>query len=129
VIDGSYNTNDCILNYKGGLIPNMTWSGTAPFNQLYVATTTSVWAGMAFNATRAMDTKAHQCTTYFSAYFTSPPNAATNVPTFTRVYQGRQMFVYWGPTNMQASPIKTKYDAGDMITCTADAFPAATYLW
>jgi hypothetical protein len=130
VIDGAYTTNDCTLVYNGGIIPNMTWSGIAPFNPAYVSTPTSVWAGMAFNATRAMDTAAHQCTTYFTGYFLPvPANTATNVPTFTSTFQGPQMFIQWGPTAMAASPIRTRYDAGENLTCTADAFPQATFIW
>jgi len=130
VLDLSYQTNDCTLNYKGGLIPNLTWSGIGPFTQLQVATPTTAWAGMAFNVTRAMDTRAHQCTVHFTGYFLPvDANTADNVPSYTRTHQSRQMFVYWGPTNVTSSPMKIKYDAGDVLTCTADAFPLPTFVW
>jgi hypothetical protein len=130
VIDGSYQTNDCVLPYKGGLIPNMTWSGPMPFGQLYLSSNTTVWAGMQFNVTRDMDTRVHQMLMHFTGYFL-PVDAdrADNVPAETLLYQARQMFVYWGPTGMQANPIKTKYEVGDVLTCTADAFPPATFFW
>jgi len=113
VLDQSYQTNDCVLSYKGGLVPNMTWSGPLPFGQLYISGTSSVWAGMQFNVTRDMDTRAHTCTTFFTGYFLPVDgNRADNVPSYSHIFQSRQMFVYWGPTSMQATPIKTKYRWG-----------------
>lgn len=130
VLDQSYQVNDCVLNYRGPYHPNMAWSGPSPFVQASVSTNQSVWNGMQYNVTRDMDTRAHQCTTSFTGYFLPvDSNRADNVPTYIQVYQARQMFVQWGPTAVAASPIKPKYDAGDVLTCTADAFPLATFLW
>jgi len=130
VLDLAYHTNDCILNYRGGIIPNKTWSGIGPFNQLQVSTTENVWAGMALNVTRAMDTRAHQCTTFFTGHFLPvDADSAENVPTFTRVFQSKQMFVYWGPQNHDVNPKKDTYEAGDVLTCTSDAFPDPLYQW
>ena len=33
------------------------------------------------------------------------------------------------PTNTRAEPLKDVYAVGDVITCTADANPAPSYLW
>lgn len=130
VLDLSYQVNDCVLQYQGPMVPNMTWSGLGPFQQASTATNHSVWNGMQFNVTRAMDTRAHQCTTFFTGYFLPvDANYADNVPDYVQVYQSRQMFVYWGPTALSAGPLKPQYEAGDTLTCTADAFPQATYLW
>lgn len=130
VLDLSYQTNDCILDYHGPIIPNMTWSGLGPFTQASVATDHSVWNGMQYEVTREMDTRAHQSTVFFTGYFLPvSANFADNVPDYVQVHQGPQMFVYWGPTALAASPIKVVYEAGDELTCTADAFPAATFLW
>lgn len=130
VLDQTYHTNDCILNFKGPIVPNMTWSGLGPFDQASTATDRIVWNGMQFNVTREMDTRAHQCTTFFTGYFLPvDANFADNVPDYVQVHQAQQMFVYWGPTALQASPIKILYEAGDVLTCTADAFPPATFLW
>lgn len=130
VLDKSYQTNDCLLDYQGGLIPNISWSGISPFDQAYVATTHNVWSGMQFNVTRNMDTRAHVAQTYFTNYFLPvDANTASNVPTYTKTHQGNQMFVYWGPVDIAATPIKEHYEPGDFITCTADAFPNATFNW
>jgi hypothetical protein len=130
VLEGQYISNDCTLRYQGGLIPNMTWTGVGPFAQAYVATEHSVWAGMALNATRDMDTRAHQMAQFMTGYFLPVDgDTASNVPPDNRVHQGSQMFVLWGPTNMNAGPIKPVYEAGEILTCVADAFPLPTYLW
>jgi len=127
VLEGAYTTNDCLLEYQGGIIPNMTWSGIGPFNQVEVATAYSVWAGMAFNSTRAMDTRAHQCTIFFTGHFLPVDgNRADNVPTWSRVHQSRQMFIYWGPQGTTITPIKATYEPGEILTCTTDAFPPAS---
>jgi len=52
-----------------------------------------------------------------------------NIPDYSYVYQTRQMFVYWGPMNMDATGQKQFYQAGDVLTCTGDAWPAATFFW
>jgi len=130
VLDKSYQTNDCLLDYRGNIIPNISWSGISPFDQAYVSTDHNVWSGMQFNTTRNMNARAHQALTYFTNYFLPvPANTADNVPTYQKGHQGRQMFVYWGPTDIKATPIKVQYEPGDEITCTADAFPNATYNW
>jgi len=130
VLDGAYHTNDCGLNYKGPIVPNMTWSGIGPFTQATVATDHNIWNGMQFNVTREMDTRAHQSTTFFTGYFLPVDgNFASNVPTYVQVHQSHQMFVYWGPTALAATPIKHQYEAGDILTCTCDAFPTASFLW
>jgi hypothetical protein len=130
VLDGSYQTNDCVLSYKGGLVPNMTWSGPMPFGQLYLTSPTTAWAGMQFDVNRNMDTRAHVMTTSFTGYFLpTDANTADNVPVYSQTFQARQMFVYWGPMSLAAAPLKQKYEVGDVLTCTCDAFPPATFFW
>ena len=130
VLDKSYQSHDCVLDYRGVIIPNITWAGPGPFNQAYVSTDNSVWCGMHFNVSRTMDSEAHQAITYFTDDFLPvDANTADNIPTYTRVYQGRQMFVYWGPTNTRAGPIKPQYEPGDILTCVTDSFPDSTYNW
>jgi hypothetical protein len=68
--------------------------------------------------------------THFSNYFwPTDRDTADNVPDYTYLHQTRQMFVYWGPMNMSASPLKENYEAGDTLTCVADAWPPATFMW
>lgn len=130
VLENSYNTNDCTLDYRGGLIPNISWSGIGPFNSLYVTTESSVWGGMAFNASRNMDNRFHSANIYFTDYFLPvDPNTANNIPEYQKGYDGRLMLVRWGPSVPEATPIKPTYDVGDFIKCTADANPAANYTW
>jgi len=130
VLDGSYQVNDCGIRYRGGLIPNMTWSGIGPFGSLYGANEDLVWCGMHFNVTRDMEARAHQLYVEFTGYFLPVTNdEAANIPDYTDVFQSRQMFVYWGPMNMDATPQKTFYEPGDTLTCSADAWPPATFMW
>jgi len=130
VLEHQYHTNECTLRYQGGIIPNITWSGIGPFTQAYVATPTQVWAGMQYTATRNMDTRSHLSDTFFSGYFLPvDEDAADNVPSYTFTHRERQMFVYWGPTGMQVLPAKDYYEVGDVLVCTADAFPPAQFTW
>jgi len=130
VLEGQYHTNECTMRYQGGVIPNITWSGIDPFQQAYVATPTQVWAGMQYNVTRNMDTKSHLSDTFFSAYFLPVgPDEADNVPTYTFTHRERQMFVYWGPTNLTVHPVKAYYEVGDIIVCTADGYPPPDFSW
>jgi len=130
VLDGSYQVNDCGIIYTGGLIPNMTWTGVGPFAQAYGSTSSLVWSGMHFNVTRDMEARAHQCETSFTGYFLPvDEDTANNIPSYYFVHQTRQMFVYWGPMDMDATGQKPYYEAGDTLTCTGDAWPPATFFW
>jgi len=130
VLEDSYQTNDCQLEYQGTIVPNMTWTGPGIYSQRYIATSTHIWAGMQFNATRNMNGVAHQCVTEFTDYFRPVPgNTADNVPDYRRTDQSKQMFIQYGPKNLVIVPVKTRYDIGDILTCTADAQPEPTYFW
>jgi hypothetical protein len=130
VLEDSYQTNDCQLEYQGNIIPNMTWTGAGTYSQRYIATPTHIWAGMQFNATREMNGLAFQCVTEFTDYFLPVPgNTADNVPDYRRTDQSKQMFVQWGPKNIVIVPVKQRYDIGDILTCTADGNPEPTFFW
>jgi len=130
VHEGDYNTNDCILEYQGTIVPNMTWSGQVPFDHAYVASDSNIWAGMKFFADRDHDELFHTATTYFSSYFLPVDgNTASNVPVYQKIHEGTTMTVYWGPKNLAASPIKDYYEVGNVLTCTADAKPLSTFTW
>jgi len=130
VLEDSYHTNDCQLEYQGAIIPNMTWTGAGTYSQRYIATNTHIWAGMQFNATRQMNSLAFQCVTEFTDYFLPVPgNTAENVPDYRRTDQSRQIFVQWGPKNLVVVPVKQRYDIGDVLTCSADGNPEPSYFW
>jgi len=130
VLEGTYQTNDCQLEYQGNIIPNMTWEGVGSFSQRYIATPTHVWVGMQFNASREMSGLSFQATTEFTDYFLPVPgNTAGNVPDFKRMDQSKQIFVQWGPRDLEISPVKQRYDIGDVVTCTADGNPDPTFFW
>jgi hypothetical protein len=130
VLRDSYQTNDCLLGYRGPIEPVMSWSGPGPFEQRQVTTVDTIWTGMQYYVNLDMDTRNHQCTTYFEYNFgPQPPNQATNVPTHTQVHASRQHYVYWGPRNHTQTPVQTTYQVGDILTCSADAWPPSSYLW
>lgn len=130
VIEGQYVSNECVFLYKGGLIPNMTWTGVLPFTDGYVATADSIWSGMHLNATREMNARAYLLRLSFTGYFLPvDADTADNIPTIEGYYASPQMFVYWGPTQHEIAPVKTSYVVGETLTCSADALPPATYLW
>jgi hypothetical protein len=130
VIRDSYQTNDCLLDYRGPIEPVMSWSGPGPFEQRQVATVDTIWSGMQYYVNLDMDTRNHQCTTFFEYNFgPQPPDQATNVPTYTQVHASRQHYVYWGPRNHTQTPVQQTYQVGDVLTCYADAWPPSSYLW
>jgi hypothetical protein len=67
--------------------------------------------------------------TNFTSVGQLPAGVASNVPTFSYLYRAPQIFVFWGPKNLYATPIKPEYMVGDVITCVADAFPPPSYQW
>jgi len=130
VLDGSYQSNDCIIRFKGPVAPNMTYTGPGPFEQLNVANNEIVWAGMHYNVMRDMDTRAHQCHLSFTGHFLPVDgDTADNIPDHTTIYQSKQMFVYWGPQSLNIPNQKPYYLQGDTLTCECDAWPPATFLW
>ena len=46
VLEFDYVSNDCLIDYKGNLVPKMLWYGPEPFDQQQVTTTPQVWNGM-----------------------------------------------------------------------------------
>jgi hypothetical protein len=131
VLEDSYQTHDCQLEYQGTLIPNMTWSGPGGvLSQRYIATPTHVWAGVQFNTTRSMDGQAFQCVVEFTDYFLPMPgNTADNVPAYRRIIPLPPMLVRWGPKNLIVIPSLSRYDIGDILTCSADGNPAPSFFW
>lgn len=129
VIEGQNYTSACSIYYRGGIPPKMLWTGPDPFLQTSVPTPTQVFSGIAFTVDRGMDTRAYRCNTNFTENLNAPPGVAGNAPSYEHIYQAGQLFVYWGPKNLYAVPIKPVYEVGDMITCYADAFPPPFYQW
>lgn len=130
VLDNSYQTNDCIIFSRGGIHPNLTWSGYGVFQQAYSNNGQLLWAGMHYNVTRNHDTRAHQCLLAFTGYFLpTDGDTADNIPEYSTVYQSRQQYVYWGPNGVDINPKKAQYEPGETLTCTSDAWPPATYLF
>jgi len=129
VIEGQNYTTACSIYYRGGMSPKMVWTGPDPFLQTSVTTPEEVFSGVAFTVDRGMDTRAFRCNTNFTGIENSPPEVASNAPDYEHIYQAGQLFVYWGPKNLYAVPIKPIYQVGDQITCYADAFPPPFYQW
>lgn len=129
VIEGQNYTTSCSIYYRGGIAPKMVWSGPDPFLQTSITTPVEIFSGIAFTVDRGMDTRAYRCVTNFTEVLNNPPEVASNAPTYQHIYQAGQLFVYWGPKNLYAVPIKPTYQVGDQITCYADAFPPPFYQW
>jgi hypothetical protein len=131
VLEDDYHTVECIMYYRAseGIFPHMFWSGPEPFVQGSTQTNTSVWSGVSFTVTRAMDAQLYTCLTNFTSEGFNTPDSATNIPTWSHTYRSPQLLVHWGPKNMYHSPSYSTYNVGTVLTCFADAFPAATYFW
>jgi len=95
VLEGQYVSNECQIRYKGGLIPNITWTGLLPFDQAYIANNEAIWSGMRLNATREMNSRAYTARAYFTGYFLPVDgDTASNIPVTDGYYSSPQMFVY-----------------------------------
>jgi hypothetical protein len=129
VLEGQNYTSTCQLYYRGGMSPKMHWTGPEPFNVAEIITPSEVFSGIIFTIDRAMDARAHQVLTNFTVPVAVPPGLAGNAPDYEHRHFYQQMFVYWPPRNMFAVPMKPEYEIGDIITCYADAYPAAFYNW
>jgi hypothetical protein len=69
------------------------------------------------------------CKTNFSASINALPDHANNTPAYENTYQGPALIVSWGPKSLSVTPIKPVYYTGDVLTCSADAKPTATFVW
>lgn len=129
VVEGRYYTQECEVTYKGGIAPNMTWTGPGIYDLSESVTDTQVWTMTAFTANRQLEGGRFQCVTRFILPPALPSDAATNVPDYQHTFTGITLVVNWPPTNMLAVPIKEVYYVGDAITCSADSKPASTFRW
>lgn len=131
VMEGQNYTVSCQIYYGGNqyLAPSMTWTGPEPFLTITIPAEDNVYSGITFTVDRVFDTLAYACLTNFTKPTGVPGGVADNAPEYEHVYQTEQLFVYWGPKNMRAEPIRPTYAVGDVITCFADAFPPAFYQW
>jgi hypothetical protein len=130
VLEGSYQSVECIVYYSGGISPVMTFSGPPPFRSASINTTTHIWSGIDFVVDRTMDTGSYKCTTGFNGNFLPVAGDMSDViPSWTHLFQTQQVFVYWGPKSMYIEGEKPFYEIGDYLTCQADAFPLPFYSW
>lgn len=131
VLEDAYYTVECIMYYRAteGVFPHMFWTGPEPFLQAGTQTNTSVWSGISFTVTRDMDAQFYTCLSNFTSEGFNTPDSASNIPTWSYTYRSPQLLVHWGPKNMYHTPVYSTYDVGTVLTCFADAFPAATYFW
>jgi hypothetical protein len=131
VLEDEYHTAECRMYFQAseGVYPHMFWTGPDPYVQASSQTNVSVWSGVSFTVTRSMDTQLYQCKTNFTEQGFDSPDSASNVPTWSYTYRTPQLLVHWGPKNMYHTPDQTRYDVNTVVTCHADAFPAASYFW
>jgi hypothetical protein len=133
VIEGTYYTYECTINYGGNFAPSMIWSGPSPFGQAQSDNGVRVWNGLSFVAQRSMNGQYWASLANFKEDFVDilPPDSATNVPVYEEEHRTPRIEVNWPPTNMYADPVKplNEYNVGDVIQCYADAFPSPTFSW
>lgn len=128
VIEGDSYSSECNVNYKGNIAPDMTWTGPGNFITNGSTTINFVWTWKRFTADRAIEGGSFNCLTNFRPVL-AEPGYANNTPEYQHAYLGPPVHVRWGPQNIQISPIKIQYDIGDVLTCSADSNPVATYVW
>jgi len=124
-------TISCDIYYGGNIIfaPTMTWTGPNPHLSTSIPTESNVFSAVTFTIQRSFDTQHFRLLTNFTAQISVPDGVASNAPEYEHIYNSVEMYVYWGPKNMYAVPIKQTYSEGEIITCYADAFPSAFYQW
>jgi hypothetical protein len=131
VIEGDYHTMQCVMYFRAsqGVEPLITWTGPPPFLQAYTVTNESVWSGISFTVNRNQDALSYTSRTNFTSKGFDSPNSATNIPNWSYLWRSTQLLVHWGPKNLYLSPDYESYEVGTVVTCFADAFPAATIYW
>jgi len=129
VIEKQNHTIECVVNFQGAFAPLMTWIGPPPFIVGGSVNPPQVWSGVAYTVDRTMANKRFECETNFTDPGPQPEGIADNAPYFTHTYRAPTIFVYWGPTNTYAVPIKSVYEVGEILTCYTDAYPEAFYRW
>lgn len=129
VLEGQNYTEACQIYYSGNLAPTMHWEGPEPFLKTLITNEDDVYSAILFTVDRGMDTLAYRCLTNFTQMQGAPGGVADNAPTYEHIFQFQQLFVYWGPKNLYAVPMKPTYNVGDVVTCYADAFPDPFYEW
>lgn len=128
VIEGDSYSSECEVNYKGNLAPQMAWRGPGDFVTNSSITSEFVWSWKRFTADRSIEGGAFECITNFGPVIAEPGHAE-NTPVYSHIYEGPSVHVRWGPRNMEVAPIKPQYFVGDIITCSADSNPQATFIW
>jgi hypothetical protein len=136
VLEFDYVSNDCLIDYKGNLVPHMLWYGPEPFDQRQVTTTPQVWNGMQIiQVSRSMDQSSWRSV----VNFTGPINVtseyktakATNVPEFEMTYTTPTINVHWPPAILRIQGVKPgdEYYPGDKLECVVDSNPTAVVQW
>ena len=87
VIERQTLVSECIVSYKGNLVPYMRWYGPQPFEQYQVNTSTAAYSSMIIEVDRSMDQGSWRSVVNFTAPLTPPAaDSATNVPDFEMTY-------------------------------------------
>jgi hypothetical protein len=129
VVEGFTYATECEVRYRGNIAPIVTITGPGTFFSNGTSPVGSVWSYTRFIADRSIDGGRFTFKTNFSSSLTSQPDHANNSPTYEHTFEGPVLVVSWGPKNMSATPLKTAYVAGDVITCNSDAKPDPVYVW
>lgn len=131
VIEGDYHTMQCVMYFRAslGVEPLITWTGPPPYLQAYTVTNESVWSGISFTVNRDQDALSFTSRTNFTQKGFNSPNSADNIPAWSYTWRSPQLLVNWKPKNMYISPDFESYEVGTVLTCFADAFPAAVIYW
>ena len=85
-------TNECVINYRGGIAPTTEWIGPEPFQRLTTVNPTTVFSAVAFMVRRDMDTRSFQLHINFTELEGAPDGTATNAPVYNRIDAFGQLF-------------------------------------
>jgi hypothetical protein len=129
VVEGWSYSSECLTTFKGNIAPVMTFTGPLPFSINASTTDTTVWSWIRFTAASHMEGQAYECNTKFEELTDVEDTQASNAPDYTHHHPGTPLSVVWPPRETAIQPIQMYYNIGDILKCSTNSKPVATFRW
>jgi hypothetical protein len=136
---GKVLQNDTIIcegsvSYNGNLPPVMQWRNNVTgqnFSSPVTGSNGQLTSTLTVTATTDLNGTRISCVTYFTQPTVTKPSSATNAPSYSSTWTSPTLNVLklYAPANITCQPWRSVYQPGDIINCSADAIPTASYHW